>query len=130
MLCLDSQILHSVSSVEGASDLLVCLHELLKLNVQFSVLLLQHVDVLLEGSNLSLNVRVSIEQTGIAESHFIQILSGVEDLVVSASVLGLQLIDLGRKLSVLLEFEVSLSQKSSSLFTLPIALSLKRNIVP
>lgn len=54
----------------------------------------------------------------------------MEDLVVPASVLGLQFIHLARKLSVLLELDVSLSQKSSPFLALSVALSLETNIVP
>lgn len=71
LLGLYSQVLNSVSSVESASNLLVGLHELLELDVKLSVLLLEHSNVLLEGSNLSLDVRVSVQETRVAESDLV-----------------------------------------------------------
>jgi hypothetical protein len=125
-----SQVLDSFSSIQSASDLFVGFHKLLKLDVEVSVLLLEHRDVLLESSNLRLHVRVSVEEAGVRESDFVKVLSGVEDLVVSASVLGVQFVHQSRKFSLLLEFNVSLSEKGSSLFTLSVALSLQRHVVP
>jgi len=69
--------------------------------------------MLLQSSDLSLQVSVSVNNAGIAEFHVIELLSINDNLVVSASVLSLEIKKKSTKFSVLLEFDVSLSKKSS-----------------
>jgi len=69
--------------------------------------------MLLQSSDLCLQVSVSVNNAGIAEFHVIELLSINDNLVVSASVLSLEIKKKSTKFSVLLEFDVSLSKKSS-----------------
>ncbi len=104
-----SKVYNSVSSVEGRSNLLISLDKLLKLLVKVSVLLFQDANVLLESCDFSLNVSVSIEETGVAELNIIKLLSNDNNLVISGSVLAFKIKQKCAEFSVSLEFQVSLS---------------------
>lgn len=70
-----SDVHHSFSSVQGCSDLLVCLYESFKLNVQVSVLALQYVAMRIQSVELGLEVAVSFEDVVVAEPQVVLLLS-------------------------------------------------------
>lgn len=75
-LSLLSQAHHSVSSVQGSSDLLVSLHEALELHVQILVLTLEDGAMLVNGIALSLDIVVSLEEILVVKSEVLLLFSG------------------------------------------------------
>lgn len=59
---------HSVSSVQGCSDLLISLDEALELDVEVLVLALENATVLIDGITLGLHVVVSFQEILVVES--------------------------------------------------------------
>ena len=80
-----SDVDNAFSSVQGGSDLLVGLHESFQLNIQVSVLTLEHVAVGIQGVELGLEVTVSFEDVVVAESKVVLLLSGDHKLVLDLS---------------------------------------------
>lgn len=66
-----SDCFHTVAAVQSGSDLFICFNESLELDVQLAVLAGQHVAVLLECVDLSLNVLVAFLQGAIGESEIV-----------------------------------------------------------
>jgi len=54
------QTQNSISSVKSCSDLLICLHEPLELNIKVLVLVLEHAAVLVDGVALRLQIIVAV----------------------------------------------------------------------
>ena len=121
-----SEVLHSVASVQSGSDLLVGLHESLKLDVQVFVLALEHVAVSVQSTDFSLDVLVSLKQVVVAESDVVLLLSGHEELVLELSESLFSLVLLGSKLSVAGIFVLSLSLQIRLVGELTIKVSLER----
>ena len=96
-----SDVLNAVSSVQCGSDLLVCLHESFQLDVEVSVLTLEHVAVGIQGVELGLQVTVSFEDVVVAEAEVVLLLSGNHKLVLDLSGSLLSFVELTLEVSVL-----------------------------
>lgn len=55
-----AQVFNSIPPIQRGSDLFICLHETLQLNVQVTVLSLKHVAVIVECIDLSPDIVVSL----------------------------------------------------------------------
>lgn len=62
VLALLSQVVHTVTTVQCRSNLLVCLNEALKLDVQVPVLSLQHVAVVVQSIDFSPHIVIATLQ--------------------------------------------------------------------
>ena len=96
-----SDVLNAVSSVQCGSDLLVCLHESFQLDVEVSVLTLEHVAVGIQGVELGLQVTVSFEDIVVAEAEVVLLLSRNHKLVLDLSGSLLSFVELTLEVSVL-----------------------------
>ncbi len=85
--------------------------------------------MLLKSGNFSLQVTVSVDYARVAELNIIELLSDDDHLVVSASVFALKFKQQSTQFSVLLKFNVSLSQKSRFFFVISIEYSLLTEII-
>ena len=91
-LCLVAEVLNSITSVKGGSDLLICLHESLQLLVDLNVLASEHIAVVLESIDLCSHVSILVAHGGVSETEVVLLASGHTKVVVSSSALGLKVV--------------------------------------
>lgn len=113
-----SDLLNSGFSVQSHSDSLVGLHELVQLFGQLLVLHGDHSDVVVQGVDLNLKIRVVIEQGRIAVPGTLQLLSHVHNLVLLSPDLGFKIFNTSG------QFNVSLALGIDSLLKINIFISV------
>lgn len=99
-----SQLVDAISSVKGASNLLISLHKALKLSVKVSVLAIKDATVMAEGFNLRVSIIISSGKSLVGESKFFLFTSGNSKVVISISVLAFKVVKIGGEISVTAQF--------------------------
>ena len=120
-----SEVLNSVSSIQGGSNLLICLNKSFKLNIEVFILAAEDIAVGLHSIYLSLEVTVSLHHIVVGESEVILLLSGNNELVIGVSQSVLSLENLGGEVSISGILALSLSLKVSLLGELAVEVSLE-----
>jgi hypothetical protein len=117
---------HSFSSVQGGTDLFVRHYETLEFNVEVFVLSLEHMAVVVESIDFTLDIIVSLQEVVVAESQVVLFLAGDEKLVFDVTHSLLSLVQLGLKFSVSNILAFSLSLEVGLVGELAVKVSLER----
>ena len=97
---LDAKGVHTVSPVQGLSDLLICRYEALKLRVQLNILTSKHVAMVLQGVNFGPKIAVLTLHRLSRETDVILLTSLAGEAVVSSTTLSLKVVQSGRHVTV------------------------------
>lgn len=118
-----AQFVDTVSSVQGAADLLISLDEAFELPIEVSVLTIQNSAVVTEGFDLRVGVIVATSKGLVGETELFLFTSGYCEVVVSIAVLGFQVVEVGSKISVAAQLNLGSSSEVSLLSKLGIKLT-------
>jgi hypothetical protein len=120
-----SDLVHTVSSVKGGTNLLISVDKSLKLDIEIFVLGLQDVAVTIESIELTFNIIVSIKEVMIVESHGLLILSAYSKLIIDGSQSVFSLKDLSSEVSMTSILTLGSSCKVRLMNKLAIQISLE-----
>lgn len=105
--------------------MLISLNKTLKLHVDLNVLAGQHVAVVLQSINLSPHVSILISKGSVREAEIILLASSRTQVVVGDSALGLNVVQVGRHVSVAAELSLGPSHQVGLLGHLEVESSLE-----
>ena len=95
-----SQAHDSISSIQCGSDLLIGLHEALKLDVEILVLALENGAMLVDGVTLGLHIVISLQEILVVEPEVVLLLPSDRQLIFGVTELGLSFEYLSVEISV------------------------------
>ena len=101
-----SNLLNSSFAVQSLSNCLVGLHKLVELLGELLILDSNDSNVVVQGINLHLQIRIVVQKGRVAVSCSLELLSHVHDLVLLGSDLALKLLDGGCQLHVSRAFRI------------------------
>ena len=100
MIVASSDLLNSGLSIESHPDSFVSLNELVKFSGEFLVLDGDHSDVVVQGVDLDLEVRVVVEEGAVGVTGTFQLFSHVHDLVLFSADLCLEVLNGSSELNI------------------------------